>query len=121
MVLSTLRNRKSAALLSMLAVMLFIIVSNVHVHDQFSCCGESDARPGLVQNAQVSQVYQSANGHHRSPCAACEMMALGMGNTSSAHAFQMCTASTQQAFISATQRFTHPNYRNLLPSRAPPA
>lgn len=117
---NTLPNRRLAALVSLLAAMLFIVVTNAHRHGQFSY-GENGARLSLGQNVRVLQISQAAIGQHQPHCLACELMFLGSGNTIITPATQIQAVSTQEAFVIAVQRSVQSDYCNLLPSRAPPA
>ena len=66
--------RGSAALLSLLAMMLFIVVSNVHTDNV--ACRDDQTRVASAEADASTQILARAD-HPHSPCAACELVTLG--------------------------------------------
>jgi len=103
-------------MLSLSAMLLFVVLFNVHTHDQHT--GHSKAR--VAQNSRSSIIGQPANSDH-THCAACELYALGAGSALFVHAVWVGAVHIQEAIPVTANDLINFVDHNALASRAPPA
>jgi hypothetical protein len=89
---SNLHNRRLVALLSLMAMVLFAVAFNVHTDDHgFNLPYASGI--GDILSGQIRQHISSSPESH---CVACELMALGAGNTMISPAIHVATVHAQE-------------------------
>lgn len=113
-------NKKLIALMSLLAMMMFVFVSNIHMHG-YPVAGMTDACICCSAVNQTDQISQLHSVNNASECPACEISHLGLSNTTITPAVQL-ELSTISESIQKPQQITIKSFlNNQQSSRAPPA
>jgi len=113
-------NKKLIAVMSLLAMMLFVIVSNIHMHNYLT---DSDAISHFTSNtiSHTSQISLFHDTNHNAGCPACEILHLGLGNSNIAPTVQIETTTLCESIPKSPLITIKTFLSNEQPTRAPPA
>jgi hypothetical protein len=116
--LSNLHNRRLAAQLLLLAMVLFVVAFNVHTDDQHSVW--LDISKAITNCAHSGSIGQSVSAPAESHCVACELMALGAGNTVISQGIHVATIQAKEPIPVTSDPAICCDIHRTLSSRAPP-
>gem|GEM_PF-2713037 len=119
MLINKCSNIKLTAVISLLAMMMFVFVSNIHVHGSPVTCGNSNCIYCITLH-KTPHISQLNNINRDSGCPACEILHLGLGNSTITPTVQIETTALCESIPKSPQITIKSFLNNEQPSRAPP-